>query len=61
MNNTIKCLVKVFGQQAIFDQLFRNNKIWFASENRNNKWDDLKMELHKNKVNVSQSQLKDQF
>lgn len=31
MNNTIKSLVKNFGQQAVLDEAFRNNKIWLAS------------------------------
>jgi hypothetical protein len=30
--------VKILGQQAVFDEMFRNNKIWFASENKDNKW-----------------------
>lgn len=30
-SNNIKNLVKIFGQQAVFDEIFRNNKIWFAS------------------------------
>jgi hypothetical protein len=31
ISNTIKNLVKSFGQQAVLDEAFRNNKIWFAS------------------------------
>lgn len=31
INNNIKNLVKSFGQQAVLDEVFRNNKIWFAS------------------------------
>jgi hypothetical protein len=31
MSNNIKNLVKVFGQQAVLDEIYRNNKIWFAS------------------------------
>ena len=30
--NYIKNLVKLFGQQAVFDEIYRNNKIWFDSE-----------------------------
>jgi len=33
-------MVKMFGQQAVFDELFRNNKIWFASEGQT-KWESL--------------------
>ena len=31
MTNHIKEMVKVFGEQAVVDEIFRNNKIWFAS------------------------------
>lgn len=36
--NTIKSLVKAFGQQAVYDECLRNNKIWFASEYKDKKW-----------------------
>lgn len=42
MASNIKFLVKLFGQQAVFDEVFRNNKIWFASENKEGKWTELR-------------------
>ena len=38
MKNHIKELVKLLGDQAVVDEIFRNNKIWFASEGKEDKW-----------------------
>jgi hypothetical protein len=43
------------------DEAFRNNKIWFASENSERKWALLKKELQNIGVNINESMLKDTF
>ena len=42
MKNHIKELVKLLGEQAVVDEIFRNNKIWFASEGKEDKWEELR-------------------
>jgi hypothetical protein len=54
-------LVKAFGEQVALDEAFRNNKIWFASDNSDRKWVTLKKELQNIGVTISEAMLKDTF
>jgi hypothetical protein len=60
-NNNIKSLVKLLGQQAVIDEVFRNNKIWFASEHKEHKWTELAKELKSSGVSLSESEMKEEF
>jgi hypothetical protein len=60
VSNNIKQLVKMFGQQAVMDEGLRNNKIWFATEPES-KWETLHHQLQLQGVNLTQSQLKQEF
>lgn len=61
INNTIKGLVKALGDQVALDETFRNNKIWFASEQQDKKWVILKNELQNIGVSISETMLKETF
>jgi hypothetical protein len=54
-------LVKALGEQVALDEVFRNNKIWFASENSERKWVMLKKELQSIGINTSEAILKEIF
>ena len=61
MTNTIKSLVKMFGEQAVVDEIFRNNKIWFNSQDKDDKWDELKREARINGVSMTEKELREEF
>ena len=54
MTHQLREMVKVFGEQAVVDEIFRNNKIWFSSESSEEKWEELWNELRINGLMFSQ-------